>query len=139
MDSAPVLLQAALQGSIDLANGRPSDARAQFQQALARKDPSPTKVDAQLGLAETAITEGDAAAAVREARGALQTAATLQGGLPYSCRTGLAWLMLGRAFQQLGDRGEAGKAFATAIAHLSNTVDADHPGLLQARELSRTL
>jgi hypothetical protein len=31
---------------------------------------------------------------------------------------------------------EAVKSFATAITHLSNTVEDDHPGLMQARKLA---
>jgi tetratricopeptide (TPR) repeat protein len=134
-DSPPMLMQAALQGSVDLANGRLSEARTQFQQALAGKDVTPTRLYAQLGMAELELAAGNPAAALRESRDALQAAVSLQGGLPYSCRTGLAWLTIGRALEQLGDSVLARKALETAIAHLSNTVDANHPALLQAQRL----
>ena len=62
----------------------------------------------------------------------------MQGNLPYSDDTGLSWLALGRAEQQLGDGAEAQRAFANAELHLSNTVDSDHPMLKLARELAGT-
>jgi tetratricopeptide (TPR) repeat protein len=127
--------QAFLQGSVELASGNLSAARRQFQQATARNPGTPMYVDAQLGLAEVELAAGDAATALQLTRRALQTAGSLQGGLPYSLRTGLAWLSLGRISQQLGDPAQARKAYDSAISHLSNTVDVDHPALLQARQL----
>jgi hypothetical protein len=41
--------------------------------------------------------------------------------------------MLGRAARQLGDRPLAKQAFESAVLHLTNTVDADHPELVRAR------
>jgi serine/threonine-protein kinase len=138
-DTPPMLLHAALQGSVDLANHHLSEALEQFQRAMAGKELSPTSLTAQLGIVEVQLAAGHTNAAVQEARNALQTAASLQGGLPYSFRTGLAWLSLGRAFEQLGNRMQARKAFETCITHLSNTVDANHPALLQARQLVEAL
>ncbi len=80
----------------------------------------------------------NAAEAAQHARRGLQWATSRQGDLPHSDQTGLAWLMLGRALQDLGDRAQAHKAFDAAVAHLSNTVDLDHPALLQARQLLGT-
>jgi hypothetical protein len=37
----------------------------------------------------------------------------------------------------MGNRTGAGKAFEGAVTHLSNTVDADHPSLSEARALLR--
>lgn len=62
---------------------------------------------------------------------------SLQGGVPYSNHTGLAWLMLGRALQAEGDVSQARKAYEKALMHLSNAVDANHPELLRARRLLR--
>jgi hypothetical protein len=53
--------------------------------------------------------------------------------VPYSAQTGLASLWLGRALLRAGDRAEGRNALETAITHLSNTIDAEHPYLLQAR------
>jgi hypothetical protein len=130
-----MLLYAAFRGAVDLANGRQNDARVQFQRAMAGKDASPATLAGELGMVDAELAVGDAAAAVQQARAALSTAGVMQGGLPYSFRTGLAWLSLGRAAQQLGDRALARKALQTSIIQLSNTVDANHPALLQATHL----
>jgi hypothetical protein len=61
----------------------------------------------------------------------------MQGGLPYSSNTGHSYLKLARALQQLGESEKARAAFASAIDHLSHTVDEEHPLLVQARALSR--
>jgi len=79
--------------------------------------------------------QGDTAAAIGYSHLAIQAATDAQGGLPYSNRTGLGWLMLGRALQQHGDLDQGRDALNRAIMHLSNTVDVAHPQLLQARKL----
>ena len=43
--------------------------------------------------------------------------------------------MLGRALQARGQNAPAHKAFENAVSDLSNTVDTDHPLLIQARDL----
>jgi serine/threonine protein kinase/tetratricopeptide (TPR) repeat protein len=133
--SPPMRVRAVLQGRIDLAAGRLAEARAQFDRALENQDASPTTLDAELGKAETELAAQNAAEAAQNARRGLQWATSQQGDLPHSSQTGLAWLMLGRALQALGDRAQAHKAFDAAVLHLSNTVDSDHPALLQARQL----
>ena len=134
-DSPYRLLYALLQGYVDLANGHLGEALEQFHRALAGKQPDATSLTAHLGIAGAHLAAGHTTDALQEARSALQTATSLQGDLPYSYWTGTAWLTLGRAFAQLGDRVQARKAFETCITHLSNTVDANHPALLQARQL----
>jgi eukaryotic-like serine/threonine-protein kinase len=128
-------LMNVLHGRLDLAQGRTADAGARFDLVLANRSPSPSTVGGFLGKAEVELIEGNSARAVEYARQALQTATKLQGDLPYSNYTGLASLMLGRALQQLGDPIQARKSLDVAVAHLSNTVDADHPALEQARQL----
>src|SRR5581483_12385945 len=102
---------------------------------LASPTASATRLNAQLGIAELDLAEGNPANALQDARAALETAALLQGGLCYSSRTGLALLVLGRASQALGHTEQAKKDLDGASIHLSNTVDADHPALLQAKQL----
>jgi len=94
-------------------------------------------LDIDLGKAEADLLGGDPNTAVEDARAALNKATTLRGDLPWSFRTGLASLMLGRALDRLGDHTQARQAFEVAVKHLSNTVDANHPDLLRARELLR--
>jgi tetratricopeptide (TPR) repeat protein len=137
-NSPPMRVRAVLQGRIDLAAGRLAAAREQFDRALQNPDVSPTTLEAELGKAETELAAKNAAVAAQNARRGLQWATSQQGDLPHSNQTGLAWLMLGRALQELGDRAQAHKAFDAAVIHLSNTVDSDHPALLQARQLLGT-
>jgi serine/threonine-protein kinase len=132
----PIMMRRALVlGRLDLAAGRPKEALAQFELVLDRKREDWMALDAGLGKAAAQLLAGDAAAAQLEARAVLNLATSLQGSAQYSSYTGLSWLMLGRASQARGDTNEVHKAFESAVVHLSNTVDADHPDLLQAREL----
>jgi eukaryotic-like serine/threonine-protein kinase len=89
-------------------------------------------VRAELNLAEARINEAE-----DDARNSLLLAQQAQSGMPYSNRTGTAWLLLGRALEKRGDTKGSQQAFHTAIENLSNTVDADHPMLLLARQLAR--
>jgi hypothetical protein len=86
---------------------------------------------AQLNLTEGRLTEAEA-----DARRALTLAQNAQGGVPYSNRTGLSWLVLGRVLAKKGDRAGSSQALRAALENLSNTVDADHPMLLLARQLA---
>ena len=134
-NSIPSMRVAVMRGKLELAAGRFAAARAQFQRGLGGKPNRPTWIDAALGGAEAELLAGDAAAAVATARRALGTAQAMQGGIPYSNRAGLSYLMLGRASSALGERDAAHQAFAAAVTNLANTVDADHPALLEARLL----
>jgi len=134
-DSAPMRVWAVIQGRIDLAAGRLAEARAQFQRVLKNPDASLTTIEAELSMAEVELASGHGVEAAGDARRGLQRAIALQGGLPHSDETGRAWLMLGRALTALGDQPQAHKAFESAVLDLSNTVDPDHPALLEARQL----
>lgn len=122
-----------LSGRLALLEGRPDEAQRAFDAVLAGKPSDSNSVDTLLGKAEAALLANDAAAAAAPARRALEIAQRMQGGLPYSNRTGHAWLMLGRVAQRLADAELTRQAFEAAVLHLTNTVDADHPALLRAR------
>ena len=124
-------------GMLDIAAGKPEDAQAHFTRAAASPHGLTTPLDIDLGKAEVDLLGGDPNTAVEDARAALNKATTLRGDLPWSFRTGLASLMLGRALDRLGDHTQARQAFEVAVKHLANTVDANHPDLLRARELLR--
>jgi hypothetical protein len=66
----------------------------------------------------------------------LSLARNAQGGVAYSNRTGLSWLVLGRVLGKKGDAAGSEQALRSALEHLSNTVDANHPMLLLARQLA---
>jgi hypothetical protein len=129
-----------LQGRLDLAHGKVDEARANFERALVKEGKDPTSMHANVGRSMAALAANDPDKAVEAARRALRIAAALQGDVPYSAQTGLASLWLGRALLRAGDRVEGRNALDIAVANLSNTIDPDHPYLLQARaELSEAL
>ena len=132
-DSGVWTAHTLLSGRLALLNGELDAARQAFDTVLAGKPSDPNIIDTFLGQAEADLLAGDAAAAAAHARQALELSQRLQGGLPYSNRTGLAWLTLARAAQRLPDAKLARRAFDSAVQHLSETVDANHPALLQAR------
>jgi tetratricopeptide (TPR) repeat protein len=132
-DSPPVRVRAVLQGRLDLAHGKVAEARGNFQRALVTEGKDPTSMHANVGRSMAALAANDPDAAVEAARRALRIAAALQGDVPYSAQTGFASLWLGRALLRAGDRVEGRNALETAVAHLANTIDPDHPYLLQAR------
>ncbi len=107
----------------------------QFDVVVSRNKKNEASVDAALGKVTVELLAGSTGAAVTGARLALDITTAMQGGVPYSDYTGLSWLMLGRALQARGEIEPARKAFEAAVTHLSNTVDADHPELVRAREL----
>jgi hypothetical protein len=82
------------------------------------------------------LAENDIAAAESDARRALSIVQAAQGGIPYSNKTGAAWLVLGKVLAKKGDPSAARAAFQAAIQNLSNSVDADHPLLQDAQRLA---
>ena len=129
---------AVARGMLCIANNETAAAQTLFTRAALSPHGLTTPLDIDLGKAEANLMAGDANTAVQDARAALDKAAALRGDLPWSFRTGLASLMLGRALDKLGDHAKAHEAFETAVKHLSNTVAADHPDLLRARKLLQT-
>jgi len=128
---------AVARGMLDIANGNTDAAQTQFTRAATSPHGLTTPLDIDLGKAEVNLLAGDANTAAQDARAALDKATALRGDLPWSFRTGMAELMLGRALNELGDHLKARQAFETAVQHLANTVAPDHPDLLHARELLR--
>jgi tetratricopeptide (TPR) repeat protein len=126
---------AVLHGRLAMLDGNLDEARRRYNSVLDRHGKNAPAIGAALGRAEVELLTGDAAAAVVDARSALGVAKSLQGTMQYSNYTGLSWLMLGRALQAQGDRAQAHEAFLAAVNNLSNTVDEDHPDLVQARKL----
>jgi serine/threonine protein kinase len=140
-ESPPVRVRAVMQGRLALASGKAAEAAAAFDRALTdTSSTDPTTLQANLGKSMAALAANDPTGAVAAARHALPIATALQGDLPHSSQTGLASLWLGRALLRGGDRAEGRKALEAAVAHLSSTIDADHPYLMQAKaELRETL
>jgi serine/threonine-protein kinase len=122
-------------GSLALAKGNLDEAGRRFDQAAANKGNIAAVIYGKLGKAEVELRAGEPAAAERDAQAALDAAKSSQAGLPHSQLVGRSWLMLGRALQARGQGAQAHRAFEAAVSELSNTVDDDHPLLLQARAL----
>jgi serine/threonine protein kinase len=123
------------QGRLALARNAPEQARAALSSVIAGQRPIATTVRALLARSELNLREAKLKQAGDDARQALAISQTLQGGVPYSNRTGLASLMLGRVLAAQGEAGAAHDAFQTAVSHLSHTVDATYPALLDAQRL----
>lgn len=132
-DSLPSMRLAISRGYFALSNGAADEALAQFKRGLIGKRSKASTIDVLLGKAEAELVTADIRASIEDSRIALDNSVGLQGGLPYSRRTGLSWLMLGRGLRAEGDGTEARKAGQHAVTHLQNTVDADHPALILAR------
>jgi eukaryotic-like serine/threonine-protein kinase len=126
-----------LRARVAMAEQQFAEARANLDAAITTGKSLPQLHTALLIRAELNLQKGDAAGAEADARRALSIARTLQGSLPYSNNTGLAWLALGEALATRADAAGARRAFHSAVAQLSHTVDEGHPMLQRARELER--
>jgi len=125
-------------GRLALAKGNVKEARTELDAVLANGKGAAAASAALSIRSDLNLSEGRLAEAEADARKVLSIVQEAQGGIPYSNRTGLAWLMLGRVLAQEGNTAGAREAFRAAVVHLSNTVQADHPKLQQARQLVAT-
>jgi tetratricopeptide (TPR) repeat protein len=132
-NSPPARVYGFLQGRLNLARGKLPEARASFESVITQADHDATNMQAYLGKAMTELAANDPDTAVEAARRALTMAKGFQGDLPYSNQTGVASLWLGRALLRAGDRVAGRNALETAVTHFSNTIDPEHPALMQAR------
>jgi eukaryotic-like serine/threonine-protein kinase len=123
--------QHLLQGRFDLLHGRVAEASRQVEFALGL---AATSAEIWRRKSEIELAMQRADAAVVSAREAVQISQTQQQGFPHSRQTGLSSLALGNALEALGKHVEARTAFVSAIENLANTVDADHPQLLEAQQ-----
>jgi tetratricopeptide (TPR) repeat protein len=121
---------------IALKRGHTAVARGHVDAAIEQSKDGYLTAASMLIRAELNLNENKLAAAESDARHALAFAQQTQGDLPYSSRTGAAWLMLGRVLAKEGLTTQAQNAFVGAITNLTNTVDASHPLLLMARDLA---
>jgi len=134
-DNPVWIRRAVIRGQMALHEGHLDVARTEIDSVLTRKRKNPTVLRAALVRSEVDLAAGNAQTAVTDARVALDMAVAAQGSLPYSAHTGLAWLAMARALQASGNSAAARKAAETAVAHLANTVDPNHPELVHARQL----
>ena len=135
--SPEIVALQTLRGRIAVVEHRLDEARTNFDAAIANGRSQSQILRALLLRSDLDLSEGQVSAAKADARRALSLAQTLQGSLPYSNNTGLAWLALGEALSKQADDAGAQQAFHTAVAQLSHTVDDNHPSLQRARGLER--
>jgi eukaryotic-like serine/threonine-protein kinase len=122
-------------GRLALERGDLVQARAALTSVIAGNRPIATTVRALLARSELNLRQEKLTDAISDARQALAVSQTLAGGIQYSSRTGLAWLLIGRVLGAQGDRQSARDALQLAVVHLSHTVDATYPSLLDAQRL----
>lgn len=138
--SSPATLALSItKAEIALSRRQIATARTLLTTAMEGHKTTSAAAMALIDRAEVNLDEGKLQEAAADAREALAIAQTQQGGEPYSNRTGLAWLMLGRVLVQQGSTADATKALHAALTHLSNTVDPAHPAIHQTQELLASL
>jgi tetratricopeptide (TPR) repeat protein len=135
--SPEIVALRTLRARIALIEHRLDEARTNLDAALSSARSQSQILRALLLRSDLDLREGQVSSAEADARRALSIAQTLQGSLPYSNNTGLAWLALGEALAKQAEDAGAQQAFHTAVAQLSHTVDENHPALQRARGLER--
>jgi tetratricopeptide (TPR) repeat protein len=121
---------------LELLRGRTEAAVAVFTTMVEDRTPSAGTISALLGRAEAWMQTGQVAAALEDARQALDYARSLQGCKQASFRVGLASLMIARAREQQGERAAAHEAAEVAVTHLSSSVAPEHHALALARSIA---
>jgi eukaryotic-like serine/threonine-protein kinase len=125
-----------LRGRLALSRADLPLARREFSAVVDERKPHATTVNALTARAGLALREGRLALASADAKDALQLAQSLQGGTPWSVRTGLAWLVEGEIRARSGAAAAAHLAFTNAVDHLTQAADASHPALKRAQAMA---
>lgn len=104
-----------------------------FDSSVDPSRPESAQVAALVARAEFHLAQRQFEPAGQDVSAALATARKLQGGRPYSARTGIAPLVEGQVLAGLGQSEAAQSDYRSALAHLSNTVDDEQPLLVAVR------
>ena len=83
---------------------------------------------------ELHLAQGNTGAAKADAARALEVARALQGDKPHSSLTGQSLLLEARIQATVGEDATARQTAKQAVAHLAETLAADHPDTRRARE-----
>jgi tetratricopeptide (TPR) repeat protein len=86
--------------------------------------------------AEVHLRQGNAAAAMADARRALEVSRTLQGDKPYSSHTGTALAMMALIHESTGDLAAARTVATEAVPHLVETLGTNHPETRRVQRLA---
>ncbi len=130
-------------GRLAAARGDTAAAAAAFDRAVAALDvPDPERA---LGLqralfsrARLRLDTGQGAAALPDAERLVQLVRASSDDTAMNYNLGRAWLVFGEALAAAGRSDDAGRAFASAQAHLEATVGAEHPETRAARAAGAT-
>ena len=125
-----------MRAKVAISKGQFAAARAELDPVLAEAKMDALVLSALLIRGEANLEENKLPAALDDARRALTLAQQARGDVPYSSRVGQASLLIARILARQGNAAEAKKAAQTAVNNLSQTVDADHPWLREARQLA---
>jgi tetratricopeptide (TPR) repeat protein len=98
-------------------------------------DKHPTQIDTLLELSRLELRQRTPVEAEARAREALAVAESFRGGKPFSSWVGRSLLAVGAARQAQGDAAGAREALARAAEHMTPTLGAQHPALIEARNL----
>jgi len=124
-----------IRGRLAMVNRQWVAARDEFSAVIEGHRRVNTTVIALSRRAELGWHEGMLDMALQDAQDAIDMGTALQGGKPYSWRTGDAWRWRGRILSKQGDAQGAREAYETARAHFFHTVDPSHPALRQLEQL----
>jgi tetratricopeptide (TPR) repeat protein len=137
-DSVPAMTIMQVQARIHAARGRFAEAVAGLTKIVEFFDGRSMAV-APLARAlnfraDAYLGQGDANAALADARRALEVSRRLQGDKPWSSLTGLSLLTIARIEERRGDYDAARLAAREALPHLTETLGPEHPDTRRAAQ-----
>jgi serine/threonine-protein kinase len=129
-----------VRAKLDLEEHDFAGARQRLTEALQLKGVPVAAVGSIRRLRASAeLAQGDAPAALEDAREAVDADARVRGDRAYSAWVGQSQLVLGQALLAGGQRDAAWRAIDTAVEQLTQTVDRDSPPLAQSRQVLKDL
>lgn len=137
-DSVPAMAFLQARARADAARGRLPEAIAGFTEIVAFFDGRQMTVAplarVLIARGEAHLKAGDIDAAMADGQRALKVSRSLQGDKPHSSLTGLSLLLISRVHAQRGDPAAARAAADEAVPQLVETLGAEHPDSIRARE-----
>jgi serine/threonine protein kinase len=139
-DSVPAMTILYAVARVDSQRGRHREALVGLTKIIAFFDSRGVAVAAIVRAlvlrGEVHLQQGNTAAAMADARRALEISRKLQGDKPYSSHTGVALSLVARIRESGGDPGAAKSEAAEAVSHLVETFGADHPQTREAQQFA---
>jgi len=139
-DSVPAMAYVMAEARVAGARGRLPEAIAGFTKIVRFFDGRQMTVAplarVLIARGEAELDSDDVGAARQDAERALEVSRSLQGSKPYSSLTGQSLLLLARLEDRLGEVAAARAAAKDAATQLVETLGAEHPDSVRARETS---